>query len=89
MIAFTFTLLLMLGTATAGPSPVAMSVATHGSALDLTFTNQTKQTLRLATYVRAEHDNLDWLTVKLTSNGTTRTLRFLESRKKAARCDSG
>jgi hypothetical protein len=78
----------MIGSAAAGPSPVAMSIATHGSAIDLTFTNQTKQRLTLTTHVRATHDNFDWLTVKLTSNGTTRTLRFEEDRKKAIPVDA-
>jgi len=80
-------LVMMVGSAVAEPGQVAMSIATHGSAIDLTFTNPSQQTLSLRTHVRATHDNYDWLTVKLTATGKTRTLRFQENRKKAVPVD--
>jgi hypothetical protein len=65
--------------------PVAMTAATRGSALDLTFTNQGKQPFSMDTYVHAGLvDHYDWLTVRLTSKATQRTLHFVETRTRAA-----
>jgi hypothetical protein len=85
-------LLVMTGSAMA--EPLDLAVATHGSTLELTFTNTSKHALTMTTHVRAGIDHYDWLTVKLTAKAhapaaaaMTRTLHFIETRTKAIRID--
>jgi hypothetical protein len=71
---------------TAAAAPVVVSAGSHGSMLDLTFTNTTKQPVTLTTHVRAGIDHYDWLTVELTGKAK-RTLEFVEARTKAIPID--
>jgi len=77
--------LLLLATASpAIASPLALTAASHGSALDLSFENHAGTKLTLETHVRAGIDHYDWLTVELTANKVHRTLHFIETRTRAS-----
>jgi hypothetical protein len=66
----------------AAADPLSMTAATHGSTLDLTFTNTTTKPVTMTTHVRAGLDHFDSLKVKLTGKAT-RKLEFYETRTKA------
>ncbi len=71
----------------AADAPLALTVATHGSTLDLTFKNTSAAPVKLTTHVRAGLDHYDWLTVELAGKPGKRTLHFIESRTKAIPID--
>ena len=75
-------LLLLVAPAVAVAEPLTMTAATHGSFLELTFTNTSKKPLEMTTHVYAGLDHYDWLAVTL-SGKTKRTLHFTEARTKA------
>lgn len=64
-------------------APLALSAATHGSTLDLTFTNTSTKPVTFTTHVRAGLDHHDDLTVELAGPKGRRTMTFWESRTKA------
>jgi len=60
-----FALLLVAAPVAAAPDPIRLDAKTHGSALELTFTNVTGGPLAIATRIEAGVANYDWLTVSL------------------------
>lgn len=77
--------LVVSAVAAARPAPsFSFAVTAHGSALELAFTNPTKQQLAVETHVRAGIDHYDLLAVELVdSAGAKRALTFVETRTKA------
>jgi hypothetical protein len=60
-----FALLLVAAPVAAAPDPIRLGAKTHGSALELTFTNVTGGPLEISKSISAGVTNYDWLTVNL------------------------
>lgn len=80
-------LVVLLAPAIASADPLALTVASRGSALELTFENTSPAPVTFTTHVKAGLDHYDDLTVTLTGAKGTRKLRFWESRTKAIPID--
>ena len=62
--------------ATANADGIRLDAKTHGSELQLTFTNTSNQPIKLTTRSEGGWDGYDWLSVELTENHRTRRLAF-------------
>jgi hypothetical protein len=65
--------------------PVTLSLAAHGSAIELTFTNVSQQRVSFATRIQSDVANYDWLAVELVSGNQRRTLSFATDREESAK----
>lgn len=71
---------LLLAPTIVSAEPYTLTVATHGSSLDLTFHNQTAKPIKIPMRIIADFFQYDWLTVTLQAKTATRTLRFIADR---------
>ena len=76
-------LLLVAWTSIAGAADVGMTASTRGSNVVLTFENKTDRKIHMPIRVRSNETMWDWLTVKLTRDGATRTIAFIHDRDKS------
>ena len=73
----------MMANPTAGP--VSFVASATAAALEVSWTNNIRASIKIATHVFAGEKQFDWIDVSLTDgNGATRRLRFMDDRDESA-----